>query len=118
VYVCDVCMCCYQIHRIYGSTGASFAKAQQELAQGVLSSKTVQQTAGNMAASAARATVTSAAARYSPPLHTCFSFFTRAVLVLHWYSVCTKQGAVLQQIIRLECHFNIISLEYLFYDMR
>jgi len=47
----------WQIHRIYGSTGASFAKAQQELAQGVLSNKTVQQTAGNMAASAARATV-------------------------------------------------------------
>jgi len=54
-------MCCIQIHRIYRSTGASFAKAQQELAHGVLSSKTVQQTASNMAASAAQATVASAA---------------------------------------------------------
>jgi len=52
-----VVMCCCQIHRIYGSTGASFAKAQQELAQGVLSNKAVQQTAGNMAASAASAAV-------------------------------------------------------------
>jgi len=52
---------CCQIHRIYGSTGASFAKAQQELAQGVLSNKAVQQTAGNMASSAARATVAGAA---------------------------------------------------------
>jgi len=58
----NLCLC-RQIHRIYGSTGASFAKAQQELAQGVFSNKTVQQTAGNMAASAARATVAGTAAR-------------------------------------------------------
>ena len=58
---CCTCRLCCQIHRIYRSTGASFAKAQQELAQGVLSSKTVQQTAGNMAASAARSTVAGAA---------------------------------------------------------
>jgi len=63
-FVCQwlSCLVC-QIHRIYGSTGASFAKAQEELAQGVLSSKTVQQTAGNVAATAARATVTGAAMR-------------------------------------------------------
>ncbi|KAK2159087.1 hypothetical protein NP493_1747g00008 [Ridgeia piscesae] len=46
-----------KVHRIYRSTGASFAKAQQEFAHGVMSNKTVQQTAGNMAASAARTTV-------------------------------------------------------------
>jgi hypothetical protein len=43
-----------KVHRIYRSTGASFAKAQQEFSQGVLSNRAVQQTVGNAAASAAR----------------------------------------------------------------
>lgn len=43
-----------RVHRIYRSTGASFAKAQEEFAQGVMSNRTVQTTAGNAAAAAAR----------------------------------------------------------------
>jgi len=43
-----------KVHNIYRSKGASFAKAQSEFAQGVMSNRTVQQAAGNMAASAAR----------------------------------------------------------------
>jgi len=43
-----------KVHRIYRSTGASFEKAQAEFGQGVATNKTVQQTAGNVAASAVR----------------------------------------------------------------
>ena len=43
------------MHRIYRNTGASFEKAQAEFAQGVMSNRTVQQTAANAAASTARA---------------------------------------------------------------
>jgi len=45
------------VHRIYRSTGASFAKAQQEFSQGVLSNRAVQQTVGNAAVAAARGAV-------------------------------------------------------------
>ncbi|XP_064652249.1 secretory carrier-associated membrane protein 1-like isoform X2 [Lineus longissimus] len=46
--------CLLMVHRIYRSTGASFAKAQQEFAQGVMKNEGVQNAAGNMAAGAAR----------------------------------------------------------------
>lgn len=46
-----------RVHRIFRSSGASFAKAQEEFARGVMSNSTMQQTAGNVAASAARTTV-------------------------------------------------------------
>lgn len=46
-----------RVHRIYRSTGASFAKAQQEFASGVLRNEHVQGAAANAAAGAARATV-------------------------------------------------------------
>ncbi|KAK2144880.1 hypothetical protein LSH36_722g01055 [Paralvinella palmiformis] len=48
-----------RIHRIYRNTGASFAKAQQEFAQGVMSNKTVQKTAADVGAAAARGAVQS-----------------------------------------------------------
>lgn len=43
-----------RVHRIYRSSGASFSKAQQEFAQGVMRNKTVQQTATSVATEAAR----------------------------------------------------------------
>jgi hypothetical protein len=43
-----------QVHSIYRSTGASFAKAQAEFAQGVMRNEHVQQAATNAASSAAR----------------------------------------------------------------
>ncbi|XP_025076620.1 secretory carrier-associated membrane protein 1-like isoform X2 [Pomacea canaliculata] len=46
-----------KVHRIYRSTGASFQKAQQEFAQGVMRNETVQTAAADAAASAARGAV-------------------------------------------------------------
>jgi len=43
-----------RVHRIYRSTGASFAKAQQEFASGVMRSEQVQGAAANMASEAIR----------------------------------------------------------------
>lgn len=48
-----------KIHRIYRNTGASFAKAQQEFASGVLRNEHVQNVASNAAASAVRQSMTS-----------------------------------------------------------
>jgi len=47
----------FQVHRYYRATGASFSKAQQEFSEGVISNRTVQQTATGVAASAARSTL-------------------------------------------------------------
>jgi len=49
-------LCC-QVHRIYRTTGASFAKAQQEFAEGVVTNRTVQQTATGVAATAAHGAI-------------------------------------------------------------
>lgn len=45
--------CSLQVHALYRTTGASFEKAQQEFATGVMSNKTVQTAAANAAANAA-----------------------------------------------------------------
>lgn len=42
-----------QVHGLYRTTGASFEKAQQEFATGVMANKTVQTAAANAASSAA-----------------------------------------------------------------
>lgn len=42
------------MHRIYRSTGASFAKAQQEFSTGVMRNEHVQSAAANAAAGAAK----------------------------------------------------------------
>jgi len=55
-----ICLCLslrLQVHRFYRTTGASFTKAQQEFAEGVVTNRTVQQTATGVAASAARGAV-------------------------------------------------------------
>lgn len=51
----DACLplCWLQVHTLYRTTGASFEKAQQEFATGVMSNKTVQTAAANAAANAA-----------------------------------------------------------------
>lgn len=46
-------LCSPQVHALYRTTGASFEKAQQEFATGVMSNKTVQTAAANAAANAA-----------------------------------------------------------------
>lgn len=53
VNICDV----LQVHRIYRSTGASFQKAQQEFAQGVMRNEAVQNVAADAASNAARGAV-------------------------------------------------------------
>ena len=52
--------CMLQVHRIYRSTGASFAKAQQEFATGVMKNEAVQ----GAAASAGQAAVRGAVSQY------------------------------------------------------
>jgi len=55
-----ICLCLSlrsQVHRFYRTTGASFTKAQREFAEGVVTNRTVQQTATGVAASAARGAV-------------------------------------------------------------
>lgn len=58
--ICMKCVNCLiqsfssvQVHALYRTTGASFEKAQQEFATGVMSNKTVQTAAANAAANAA-----------------------------------------------------------------
>lgn len=45
---------CLQVHKIYRSTGASFAKAQQEFSTGVMRNEHVQSAAANAASGAAK----------------------------------------------------------------
>jgi len=59
----NVCHCS-QVHRLYRTTGASFVKAQQEFAQGIVTNRTVQQTATGVAASAAQGAYGSSGSRY------------------------------------------------------
>ena len=42
----------FQIHRIFRGTGATFAKAQEEFAQGVMTNRTVQTATANAAQTA------------------------------------------------------------------
>ncbi|XP_060576911.1 secretory carrier-associated membrane protein 1-like isoform X5 [Ruditapes philippinarum] len=53
-----------KVHRIYRSTGASFAKAQQEFATGVMKNEAVQSGVANAASSAAQGAVRGAASQY------------------------------------------------------
>lgn len=53
-----------KVHRIYRSTGASFAKAQQEFTSGVLKNEHVQTAAANAATSAVRTQMTTGGNRY------------------------------------------------------
>lgn len=53
VYI-ELCLFLVQVHRIYRSTGASFAKAQQEFSTGVMRNEHVQSAAANAAAGAAK----------------------------------------------------------------
>uniref|UniRef100_A0A1I8JJB1 Secretory carrier-associated membrane protein n=1 Tax=Macrostomum lignano TaxID=282301 RepID=A0A1I8JJB1_9PLAT len=53
-----------RVHRIYRSTGASFAKAKQEFSQGVLSNETVRGVAADAATSSARSAFTGGGGRY------------------------------------------------------
>ena len=56
--------CFIQVHRIYRSTGASFAKAQQEFATGVMKNEAVQSGVASAASSAAQGAVRGAASQY------------------------------------------------------
>lgn len=53
-----------QVHRIYRSTGASFSKAQQEFATGVMRNEAVQQGVSSAAQTAAQGAVRGAASQY------------------------------------------------------
>jgi len=44
----------FRVHRLYRSTGASMARAQQEFSQGVMSNQHVQQAAASAASAAVR----------------------------------------------------------------
>jgi len=50
-------MMLFRVHRLYRATGASFSKAQEEFAHGIVTNRTVQQTAAGVAGSAARGVV-------------------------------------------------------------
>jgi hypothetical protein len=49
-----------KLHRIFRGTGASFAKAQEEFAQGVMTNRTVQTATANAAQTAAQGAVSGA----------------------------------------------------------